>query len=218
MQTASFLDYRQLWRERVESVMRQKGQWSADSIYTDLSRAAFEWLTPPANRLTSFFCGTDRGCELPNPDLAQILNFCPRLLNCSSVAALPEPLGNEMASLVRRSLLLGLANHMVGFDNPIRAKVPEVSRERLLIDCVRVAGIADQCMKQYNDMLKRLPSAVADAQFEGEVSPYLKSRLSIGFWKMGKFSSHFKNIFWVGSLLGMRADTLAGETVGERAL
>jgi hypothetical protein len=212
MLDGSFDSYALIWAERLAQATGNSVTFNRSDIAQTASiHRTFGALKPAATRMLGFFLGTDSAADLPNPDLARVLNPFPRFFAVPTVAQLAEPTPTQLATLIERMHVLGIVSHLLLFKHPARDKITYLTTTALVADVLEAAGIADSVLKSYNSRANGAPASVAREQYAREVSPYLKNVLSIGFWKAGKIASHFQNFFWVGALLGVRAETLASQ-------
>jgi hypothetical protein len=208
----SFDSLAELWAERLSQATGSVVNMNrTDTAKLESMREAYVTLNPAAERLIGFSLGTAGLSDLPNPELARILNIMPRFFGAPSVNQLSHPAAAQLAAEVSRIHALGIVSHLLLFTHPSRNKIPQVPLGQLVNAVLEHAGIADKALASYSAKANNAPAQVARQHFSHQIRPLLRTTFGIGFWTLGKVTAHIQNVFWIGSFLAMQAELLADQ-------
>jgi len=206
-----------LWQSRYRSA-RGGGSDVPDVRETDdfiekksESERVYVYLSPLGESLLSLIKGLSAGATGVERAVQSVLCFFPKFFRVETISQLPESTARQLIDAIDQTHFLGLASHLVLCNHPHRHEIESLDRSQLYYKFLKVSGKADAEMRAYNKNLNGIPEAVFQQQFRESVEPLLKNELKVGFWKMGKLRSHFRNIFFAGTILGVLADTQASE-------
>jgi hypothetical protein len=175
------------------------------------SEQVFQCLRPLGESFLNLVKGFSPGVSNAERAVRGVLCFFPKFFRVGSISQLPSSTSAQLSDATDETHLLGLASHLILFNHPHRHRIESVDKVYLYSKFLEVCGAADAEMRSYNKDVHGIPEAVFQDQFREAVEPMLKNDLKIGFWKMGKLRSHFRNIFFAGTILGVLADTHAAE-------
>jgi hypothetical protein len=175
------------------------------------SEQVFQCLRPLGESFLSLLKGLSPGATGAERVVRGVLCFFPKFFRVDSISQLPSSASAQLNDAIDKTHLLGLASHLILFKHPHRHRIESVDKVWLYSNFLELSGAADAEMRSYNKDVHGIPEAVFQEQFREGVEPVLKNDLKIGFWKMGKLRSHFRNIFFAGVILGVLADTHAAE-------
>lgn len=206
-----------LWQSRYRSA-RSGGSDVPDVRETDdfiqkksESEQVYEYLSPLGESFLSLLKGLSVGASGVERAMQSALCFFAKFFSVETISQLPESTADQLSEAIDETHFLGLASHLILFNHPHRHRIASLDRNQLYSKFLKVSGKADVEMRPYNKNLNGIPEAVFQQQFSESVEPLLKNELKVGFWKMGKLRSHFRNIFFAGTILGVLADTQASE-------
>lgn len=177
----------------------------------DELNSVFETLKPLGESFLGLIKGLSPGVTGPKRAVRGVLCFFPKFMGVQSISDLPTQKAKRVARVIDETYFLGLASHLILFNHPCRHGIPGLDTNQLYQKFLEVSGAADAAMRPYKKNLHGMPEDIFQAQFTGQVEPMMKAEFSIGFWKMGKVRSHFRNLFFAGTILGVLADTQASE-------
>jgi|GEM_PF-5168868 hypothetical protein len=186
---------------------------TADFIQKKTTSAqVFECLRPLGDSFLNLVLGLSSGNIGAERVVRSVLCFFPKFFNVDSVSQLPDLTANQLNHACQEMYFLGLTSHLILFNHPSRNRIELLNRDNLYSKFLEVAGMADAKMRAYNKDSNGIPEAVFLVQFKTVIEPVLKHDIKIGHWEMGKLRSHFRNIYFAGTILGMLADIQAAET------
>jgi hypothetical protein len=61
-------------------------------------------------------------------------------------------------------------------------------------------------MNEYSEAANNLPARIFDWYFDEHARSILRESFGLGFWRLGKARSFFKNLYFAGARLGMQFD------------
>ena len=175
------------------------------------SEQVYEYLSPLGESFLSLIKGLSVGATGTERVVQSVLCFFPKFFSVETISQLPESTASQLSDAIDQTHFLGLASHLILFNYPHRHAIESLDRNQLYYKFLEVSGKADAEMRPYNRNVNGIPEAVFQEQFSKTVEPLLKNELKVGFWKMGKLRSHFRNIFFAGTILGVLADTQTSE-------
>ena len=217
MTTASiqFDSMADLWQERYREA-RGEGSDVPDVRRTDdfmlkkkTSNSVFERLKPLGESFVGLVKGLSPGLTGPEGVVRAILCFFPKFLGVQCISDLPDHKAKQLSCVIDQTFFLGLASHLILFNHPSRHVISGLDTNRLYKKFLEVSGRADAALRPYSRDLHGMPEDIFQVQFARQVEPLMKREFCIGFWKMGKVRSHFRNLFFAGTILGVLADTEA---------
>lgn len=177
----------------------------------DASNAVFKKLKPLGESFLSLVKGLSPGSTDSERAVREALCFFPKFMQIQSIADLPDKKAKRVSHVIDETYFLGLASHLILYNNHYRHFIPGLNTNNLYQKFLEVSGVADAKMSPYNKDLHGMPEDIFREQFTGQVEPLMQEEFSIGFLKMGKVRSHFRNLFFAGIILGVLADTQASE-------
>lgn len=175
------------------------------------SEQIYEYLSPLGESFLSLVKGLSAGASDDERAMRSALCFFSKFFSVETISQLPESTAGKLSDAIDETHFLGLASHLILFNHPYRHRIESLDRNQLYSKFLKVSWKADAEMRPYNKNLNGIPEAVFQQQFSESVESLLKNELKVGFWKMGKLRSHFRNIFFAGTILGVVADTQASE-------
>lgn len=206
-----------LWQERYSEARGESsdvpdGRKTEDfTLKKNESNSAFERLKPLGESFVGLVKGLSPGVTGPERVVRAVLCFFPKYLGVQCISDLPDHKAKQLSSVIDQTFFLGLASHFILFNHPSRYVISGLDTNRLYPKFLEVSGRADAEMRPYSKDLHGMPEDIFRAQFASQVEPLMKRDFSIGFWKMGKVRSHFRNLFFAGTILGVLADTQASK-------
>ena len=175
------------------------------------SEKVYEYLNPLGESFLSLIKGLSVNTTGTERAVQSVLCFFPKFFRVETIIELPVLTANQLSDTIDNTHSLGLTSHLILFNHPHRRAIESLDTNQLYSTFLEVSGKADAEMRPYNKNVNGIPEAVFKEQFSETVEPLLKNELKINFWKMGKLRSHFRNIFFAGTILGVLADTQASE-------
>jgi hypothetical protein len=173
------------------------------------SNSVFERLKPLGESFVGLVKGLSPGVTGPERVVRAVLCFFPKFLRAQCISDLPNHKAKQLSFVIDQTFFLGLASHLILFNHPSRHLISGLDTNRVYPKFLEASGKADVVMRPYSKDLHGLPEDIFQAHFTSQVEPLMKRDFFIGFWKMGKVRSHFRNLFFAGTILGVLADTQA---------
>jgi hypothetical protein len=168
-------------------------------------------LKPLGESFLSLVKGLSPGVTNEEKVVRNVLCIPSKYLGVESISQLQPAIAKRLNDAIDETFLLGLVSHLILSNHPQRHRIPTINKDRLYSTFLRASGMADAQMQQYNKDANGIPEAVFQEQFKIDVEPILKRELKVGFWKMGKLKSNFRNLFFAGIIIGVIADTQAAK-------
>jgi len=199
-----------LYEDTVRSVTDPQDYFSSGE-YASLKRLAhtvFDKVKSKSGVLMAIAQGSKKGEDIGCPGIESALCFPSRFLKEPSTQALPDELRIATDELIENTFFLGLMCHLLLNKFPSRDNVKQVDMDTLARLWGQRALVADITMKAYSRDLNNLPVRIFESYFTSDIEPTLKKKLKLGFWKVGKCRSYFRNLFFSGAFFGMQVDLL----------
>jgi predicted Zn finger-like uncharacterized protein len=213
----TFESMTELWETRYREARNDKSEFAdlrkqeAFINKYEVSDGAFSSLTEMGEAYLRLIKGITSGNTYKEEIVSKNLCFFPMLLRVETVNHLPPAWAKITNTVIDETFFLGLASHLIISDHPHRHKICRMEKEGLYLDFLEACGSADRDMKEYNKDMSGVPGVIFKEQFARQVEPLFSGEFSVGFWKMGKVRSCFRNIFFSGVALGLLSDGHAEE-------
>lgn len=134
------------------------------------------------------------------------LCFTSRFLKCNSTMDLHEHNRYKLEKIIEDTFYLGLINHFLYYEFPTRNNYETVNYSDIITECIPFFLVAKIQMKEYEKRSEFKPSKIYEYFYKTKIETILKHDLEIGFLKRSLCRSFLKNIFFCGSLLGVKYD------------
>jgi len=197
-----------LYRDAVRAVSNP-GDYFASPEYETLKRQAAEAFSKLEPGLQPFFDvirGLGDGAPLGHPGIGAALSFPSRFLRTPSVATLPRPLGDLLDTIVKQAFFLGLATHFSLHTFLTRSAIDKVQVASLLKEWFPFSLMASELLSEYSKEANDLPRRIFEWYFDVHAKPALGGSFGLGFWRLGKARSFFRNLYFAGARLGIQFD------------
>jgi hypothetical protein len=220
----TFESITELWKERYREARNGKSdivdvRKTEDFVNKhEISESSFMALRNTGESYLSLVKGISPGNTCAENAVRKDLCFFPRLLKVETVNDLPPARGKITNAIIDETFFLGLASHLIISDHPHRHKINRLKKECLYLDFLEACRSADKDLRIYDKDMNGIPGDIFKEQFARHVEPLFAREFSVGFWKMGKIRSNFRNIFFGGIALGVLSDSNAEEYLADEKI
>lgn len=173
------------------------------------SEEVFNCLSPYGKSFLELVKGLSSDVTILEGIVKDVLCFFPKFFRVESISQLQSYTYVNLDKAIDQTHFLGLCSHLILCTHTHRHRIKLIDFNYLYNQFLKVSGEADVQMRSYDMDVNGITKAIFKEHFSLSVEPVLRRDLGVGFWKMGKLRSHFGNLFFTGSLLGMLADTQA---------